>query len=135
MLRRGGAGVALVAVAGALSMPRRLARRRTRPVVMLDSSSSAWRDGDRVVVATSVRAQGRDFLGERGTVVDSWEKCQEDPHCCCAELADDGVAVTVRFDDGVVTYFADDELRRAPLDDNNNKADVGVETAELNPGA
>ena len=28
-------------------------------------------------------------LGFEGVVVDIWDKCEVDPHCCCAELAYD----------------------------------------------
>ena len=37
-------------------------------------------------------------FGKVGTVIGVWEKCEVDPHCCCAELAFDA-PIEVRFDD------------------------------------
>ena len=37
-------------------------------------------------------------LGKVGTVTGVWEKCEVDPHCCCAELAFEA-PIEVRFDD------------------------------------
>lgn len=37
-------------------------------------------------------------LGKVGTVVGVWEKCEVDPHCCCAELAFEA-PIEVRFND------------------------------------
>lgn len=34
--------------------------------------------------------------GLRGTITDIWDKCEVDPHCCCAELAFDA-PITVTF--------------------------------------
>lgn len=50
-----------------------------------------------------------------GTVIDTWEKCEVDPHCCCAELTDPNLAVRVEFkiDNDAATfrhYFAEEEL-------------------------
>jgi hypothetical protein len=52
-----------------------------------------------------------------GTVCDIWEKCEVDPHCCCAELAFDA-PVQVRFagsqydadTDNWTAHFALDEI-------------------------
>ena len=89
----------------------RMTRRRT--VLMRDSSSVTWfKAGDRVRVAESVMSRGQDLRGRTGTVADAWEKCEEDPHCCCAELAEEAAAVTVDLDppDARQYYFAENEL-------------------------
>ena len=36
-------------------------------------------------------------FGLSGTVVDVWDKCEVDPHCCCAELAFDA-PIEVKFE-------------------------------------
>ena len=96
-----------------------LLRGGTRRVAlsMRDSSSVTWfKAGDRVRVTESVVARGEDLLGRRGTVTDTWTKCEEDPHCCCAELAEETAAVHVRFSSGdgasFEYYFAESELAR-----------------------
>ena len=72
-------------------------------------------------VVDSHRSRGVDLKGRVGTVDDAWEKCEEDPHCCCAELADEAAAVTVTMDaaDGddrgtFTYYFAEHELAQLP---------------------
>lgn len=42
--------------------------------------------GDRVRVKPGVMLDGKDWGGLEGTVAYVWEKCEVDPHCCCAEL-------------------------------------------------
>ena len=94
----------------------RITRRRT--VFMRDSSSVTWfKAGDRVRVAESVMSRGKDLRGRTGTVADAWEKCEEDPHCCCAELAEEAAAVTVDLDppDARQYYFAENELAKLPV--------------------
>ena len=91
----------------------RMTRRRT--ILMRDSSSVTWfKAGDRVRVAESVMSRGQDLRGRTGTVADAWEKCEEDPHCCCAELAEEAAAVTVDLDppDARQYYFAENELAK-----------------------
>eukprot|EP00630_Chrysocystis_fragilis_P000831 CAMPEP_0197401346 /NCGR_PEP_ID=MMETSP1165-20131217/18351_1 /TAXON_ID=284809 /ORGANISM="Chrysocystis fragilis, Strain CCMP3189" /LENGTH=66 /DNA_ID=CAMNT_0042927457 /DNA_START=289 /DNA_END=489 /DNA_ORIENTATION=+ len=59
--------------------------------------------------------RGVELRGETGVCTDVWEKCEVDPHCCCAELADEAAAVTVHFAGPNITYyFAEDELQRVP---------------------
>lgn len=41
-------------------------------------------------------------FGLIGVVVDIWEKCEVDPHCCCAELAFDA-PIEVKFE-GIESY-------------------------------
>ena len=94
----------------------RMTRRRT--ILMRDSSSVTWfKAGDRVRVAESVMSRGQDLRGRTGTVADAWEKCEEDPHCCCAELAEEAAAVTVDLDppDARQYYFAENELAKLPV--------------------
>ena len=97
----------------------RMTRQRRRPiVVMRDSSSVTWfKAGDRVRVSGSVMSRGQDLRGRTGTVADAWEKCEEDPHCCCAELAEEAAAVTVDLDppDARQYYFAENELAKLPV--------------------
>ena len=93
----------------------RMTRRRT--ILMRDSSSVTWfKAGDRVRVSESVMSRGQDLRGRTGTVADAWEKCEEDPHCCCAELAEEAAAVTVDLDppDARQYYFAENELAKLP---------------------
>ena len=95
------------------------AMRMTRQrIVMRDSSSVTWfKAGDRVRVSESVMSRGQDLRGRTGTVADAWEKCEEDPHCCCAELAEEAAAVTVDLDppDARQYYFAENELAKLPV--------------------
>lgn len=63
---------------------------------------------------------GISLKGRNGEVVETWEKCEVDPTCCCAEQVDLGMAVRVRFQGSIentdVTegffdhYFAEEEL-------------------------
>jgi len=65
---------------------------------MKDASSSYWfTAGDRVEVVSHVTKSGIDLKGRRGQVVETWEKCDVDPTCCCAEFVDDNYAVLVKF--------------------------------------
>eukprot|EP00956_Cyclotella_meneghiniana_P031067 scaffold80492_cov75-Cyclotella_meneghiniana.AAC.1 len=36
---------------------------------------------------------GRNLKGLDGIVVETWEKCDVDPTCCCAEWVDEGLSV------------------------------------------
>mmetsp|Transcript_31658 Transcript_31658/g.76823 ORF Transcript_31658/g.76823 Transcript_31658/m.76823 type:complete len:223 (-) Transcript_31658:637-1305(-) len=73
-------------------------------LVMRDRSSSYWFNvGDTVqVVADDVVKSGIGNLqGFQGTVVETWEKCDVDPTCCCAEQVDVNMAVRVEFENEV----------------------------------
>lgn len=49
-------------------------------------------------ISTSPSASQRENLkGRTGTVVETWEKCDVDPTCCCAEQVDTNMAVRVEF--------------------------------------
>ena len=93
------------------------AMRMTRQrIVMRDSSSVTWfKAGDRVGLKRHVARPGP--ARKNGTVADAWEKCEEDPHCCCAELAEEAAAVTVDLDppDARQYYFAENELAKLPV--------------------
>ena len=65
---------------------------------MKDLSSAYWFNvGDNVQVTSSVTKAGIDLKGRVGEVIQTWEKCEVDPTCCCAEFVDDNFAVTVKF--------------------------------------
>ena len=76
-------------------------RRRQRSMVLqMDVSSATWfRVGDRIKVISSVMKSGYgDLKGREGVVIETWEKCDVDPTCCCAEFVDENYAVNVQFD-------------------------------------
>jgi hypothetical protein len=65
---------------------------------MRDRSSSYWfSPGDKVKVIQSVQKAGFNLKGRVGKVAESWEKCDIDPICCCAEQVECDLAVEVRF--------------------------------------
>ena len=65
------------------------------------SSANAFQIGDEVRVVSSVIKAGVDLNNRVGTVEETWEKCDVDPTCCCAEFVDENFAVTVRFDGSI----------------------------------
>ncbi|KAG7363972.1 hypothetical protein IV203_037174 [Nitzschia inconspicua] len=69
-------------------------------LVMRDRSSSYWfQVGDTVrVVSSEVTKDGINLFRRVGTVMETWEKCDVDPTCCCAEQVDPNMAVRVEFD-------------------------------------
>mmetsp|Transcript_24491 Transcript_24491/g.27903 ORF Transcript_24491/g.27903 Transcript_24491/m.27903 type:complete len:150 (+) Transcript_24491:79-528(+) len=91
-------------------------------ITMRDRSSSYWfSTGDRVKVVNDVMKNGSSLNGRAGIVIESWEKCEVDPTCCCAEQVDRDLAVRVEFsgteksstDKGCFQfYFNEDELRK-----------------------
>ena len=65
---------------------------------MRDTSASYWfRAGDAVRVCESVVKSGVDLRDRVGIVQETWEKCDVDPTCCCAEQVDCNMAVRVEF--------------------------------------
>jgi hypothetical protein len=67
---------------------------------------------DVVKVKSGIVLDGRDWSGMVGKVVSTWQKCDTDPACCCAELATDG-AIRVDFtEDASYQYFAENELEK-----------------------
>lgn len=64
------------------------------------SSANVFQIGDRVKVVSSVFKAGIDLKGKVGIVKETWEKCEVDPTCCCAEFVDENFAVYVQFSNG-----------------------------------
>lgn len=102
-----------------------LSRNKGPILIMRDKSSSYWfHVGDTVrVVSDNVYKAGVNLQGRVGIVKETWEKCDVDPTCCCAEQVDENMAVRVEFDgmkddDPLVAgttntfthYFAEEEL-------------------------
>jgi hypothetical protein len=85
-------------------------------LTMRDASCAYWFNvGDSVRVVDDVMKAGANLNGRTGTITETWEKCDVDPTCCCAEQVDRGMAVRVEFqgsdDDGsFLHYFAEEEL-------------------------
>jgi hypothetical protein len=98
---------------------------------MRDGSASYWfKVNDRVRVVENVYKGNINLRGLEGRVVETWEKCDVDPTCCCAEQVDANMAVRVQFPrtfhnstidslettadfqstESFVHYFAEDEL-------------------------
>ena len=103
---------------------------------MRDSSSVTWlKNNDRVVVTESVLSRGEDLKGRTGTVTMVWEKCEVDPHCCCAELAEEDVAVHVDLDppDARPYYFAEHELAKVAAAATAAVAGAAQAATELEP--
>ena len=109
---------------------------RTVDLVLHDRSATTWfRVGDTVVVVEDVfLGNGQNIRGKQGKVLETWEKCEVDPTCCCAEQVDTDMAVRVQFfgadddndnddannvdsnkstDDTFTYYFAENELDKA----------------------
>ena len=101
------------------------------------SSATLFRLGDVVIVTDDVMKAGKNLKGLSGEVIETWEKCDVDPTCCCAEWVDEGLSVHVRFkvsedegnglfaNDTFVHYFAESELIKkkedAVVDDDNQQ--------------
>ena len=87
---------------------------------MRDASASYWfKVGDVVKVTDDVVKAGTSLKGWSGVVMETWEKCDVDPTCCCAEQVDLGMAVRVQFGDAndessFFHYFAEEELVKEP---------------------
>lgn len=89
---------------------------------MRDRSASYWfQVGQGVQVVDDVTKAGSNLRNRIGKVVETWEKCDVDPTCCCAEQVDTGMAVRVEFQGtereesgggSFYHYFAEDELEK-----------------------
>lgn len=112
---------------------------RTASLTMRDRSSANWfRVGDTVqVIADHVEKSGINLQHRVGRVTETWEKCDVDPTCCCAEQVDLGMAIRVEFSGSLIGnghngvgvdddltgtsfshYFAEEELiRKVDCDD------------------
>ncbi len=105
------------------------------------SSANVFNIGDKVKVVSSVLKAGVELKGKVGVVQETWEKCDVDPTCCCAEFVDENFAVYVKFsnsrqvsvidslnetspgrvviaglDDSFTHFFAEDELVKVSSD-------------------
>jgi hypothetical protein len=111
---------------------------------MRDASASYWfKVGDAVRVVDDVCKASKTLRDGFGVVVETWEKCDVDPTCCCAEQVDIGMAVRVEFSKAMNTnnaplleifssidsesfmhYFAEEELLKVSDQDaqTENKA-------------
>jgi hypothetical protein len=78
---------------------------------MKDRSVSYWFNvGDTVkVVSPDVSKGGMNLWNRIGKVVETWEKCDVDPTCCCAEQVDPNMAVRVEFIGSLTTADDDDD--------------------------
>jgi len=76
------------------------ANRGVASLSMRDRSSSYWFSvGDQVQVVEDVYTKNENLKGKLGRVVETWEKCDVDPTCCCAEQVDTDMAVRVLFEE------------------------------------
>ena len=90
------------------------------------SSATLFEVGDTVTVIDDIMKGNRNLNGMSGQVTFTWEKCDVDPTCCCAEWVDEGLSVHVKFNvddennkeegeslfanDTFIHYFAESEL-------------------------
>ena len=82
-------------------------------MLMRDASSAYWfKAGDKVQVISSVFKSGNDLAGREGIVIETWEKCDVDPTCCCAEFVDENSAVHVKFKGSINTVDDEDETNK-----------------------
>lgn len=117
---------------------------RVKNLYMKDLSSSYWfQVDDKVRVTSSVIKAGVDLKNRIGVVTQTWEKCDVDPTCCCAEFVDDNYAVQVKFtgpldpekskSDGLIQgidtfvhYFNENELTKVVEDDSSTPSASAV---------
>mmetsp|Transcript_68872 Transcript_68872/g.164312 ORF Transcript_68872/g.164312 Transcript_68872/m.164312 type:complete len:167 (+) Transcript_68872:20-520(+) len=67
-------------------------------VLMKDHSSvTEFSANDRVEVTAELSTRGGALKGMVGTIVETWEKCEVDPICCCAENGMEEASVEVSF--------------------------------------
>jgi hypothetical protein len=108
-----------------------------RSMFMRDGSTAAvyFQIGDKVKITEDVMHQPKSkpafsSKGLEGRIKDIWEKCEIDPHCCCAELATDA-PIEVEFENdlyygtgennGIWTgHFAADEIQKVVDKSNKN---------------
>ena len=65
---------------------------------MRDHSASYWfTAGQTVQVIDNITKAGQNLRGRVGVVQETWEKCDVDPTCCCAEQVESDLAVRVLF--------------------------------------
>jgi hypothetical protein len=108
-------------------------------MTMRDHSASYWfQAGDAVKVVDDVVKAGSNLRERQGVVVQTWEKCDVDPTCCCAEQVDLGMAVRVEFqgseqatdeEGSFFHYFAEEELIKQPVA--KEETDVVIQDVKL----
>jgi hypothetical protein len=102
-------------------------RHKPSKLILHDRSATTWfATGDSVVVTEDVMKNGENIRGSRGRVIETWEKCEVDPTCCCAEQVDPNMAVRVEFQSSATSstpdastfthYFAETELLKVEND-------------------
>ena len=67
------------------------------PAMRDHSTVTEFADQDRVEVTVELSARGSSLKGMVGTIASTWEKCEVDPTCCCAELGMEEASVEVVF--------------------------------------
>ena len=95
-------------------------------MIMLDGSTASiyFSIGDRIRVTEDVIHKPKESSpfsskGLIGVVIGIWDKCEVDPHCCCAELAFDA-PIEIRFDNNLyykeenfwTAHFSIDEIQK-----------------------
>mmetsp|Transcript_15812 Transcript_15812/g.19278 ORF Transcript_15812/g.19278 Transcript_15812/m.19278 type:complete len:232 (-) Transcript_15812:335-1030(-) len=112
------------------------------------SSANVFQIGEKVKVVSSVIKAGFDLNGRMGEVIETWEKCDVDPTCCCAEFVDENFAVTVKFEgcmdgdknestsnlieglnDYFTHFFSEEELLK--VNDNKEQNDPSESTKQV----
>lgn len=101
-------------------------------LTMRDHSASYWfQVGNQVKVVDDVAKNGINLKHRTGKVVETWEKCDVDPTCCCAEQVDTGMAVRVEFqgteaeetqEGSFYHYFAEEELLQIKEDSSEQQS-------------
>lgn len=110
---------------------------------MRDASASYWfRVGDSVRVVDDVMKAGYNLRNRVGVVVETWEKCDVDPTCCCAEQVEQDMAVRVEFKgneekdsslssevgSSFTHYFAEEELVKVQVEEEDQQASSSSST-------
>ena len=105
-------------------------RRTNGDLLMRDGSTAAvfFAIGDKVCVTNDVihNPKGLPSFSSKGligSIKDIWEKCEVDPHCCCAELAFEA-PIEVEFTGSQYDpslskwtgFFAPDEIKKVAID-------------------
>ena len=112
-------------------------RQQSKMLSMRDASASYWFSvGDRVKVLEPVQKAGISLEDRTGVVVETWEKCDVDPTCCCAEQVERDMAVRVEFmgteadesapDCSFQFHFAEDELEKLKKEEEKKVAFDGM---------
>ena len=74
-------------------------------------------------VVDDVHTNNQNLKGRTGKVVETWEKCDVDPTCCCAEQVDTDMAVRV--------FFENKNMNDTDNGDNNENNQNNVEDSSF----